>query len=260
MNKSFEENYRAEMMKDIPDLWGRIEAGIEQTTTEPVPAAKQSVQKQQKNGNVRKSNKWIKILAIASPALAACMFGLVMIPAVFVFMVSGTGKGSAMSATDSAMQAAGGGEMYANAEATYDSAETTYDSAETTVETENGYITEGDLSYMEENAAEAPAEDAAGQREPQAEVSDLFGEVFPAEIVAVTEEEVTVRLENSLAEQLMLRYEVYPLHDTVFVFVLSKENVFVPEIGMYCGIVFEEAANDENGITVRLTENTEQNE
>ena len=253
MNKSFEENYRAEMMKDIPDLWGRIEAGIEQTTTEPVPAAKQSVQKQQKNGNVRKSNKWIKILAIASPALAACMFGLVMIPAVFVFMVSGAGKGSAMSATDSAMQAAGGGEMYANAEATYDS-------AETTVETENGYSTEGDLSYMEENAAEAPAEDAAGQREPQAEVSDLFGEVFPAEIVAVTEEEVTVRLENSLAEQLMLRYEVYPLHDTVFVFVLSKENVFVPETGMNCGIVFEEAANDENGITVRLTETTEQNE
>ncbi len=256
MSKSFEENYRAEMMKEIPDLWDRIEAGIEQTTAEPVPAEKQPVQKQQKSGNVRKSNKWMKILAIASPALAACLFGLVMIPAALVFMVSGIGKDSAMSASDSATQAAGGEAMYEDAEAAYESAEMT----DETGGTENRYVAEGNFSYKEETMAGAPAEDAAVQSESETEVSDLFGEVVQAEIIAVTGEEVTVRLEDSLAEQLMLRYEVYPLHDTVFVFALSEENTFVPEAGMYCGIVFEEAANTENGITVRLIENTEQNE
>ncbi len=260
MSKSFEENYRAEMMKEIPDLWDRIEAGIEQTTATPVLVAEQPMQ--QKNGNVRKSNKWMKILAIASPALAACLFGMVMIPAALVLLASGIGKHSEMSATDSVAQAVGESVMY-------EDAETAYESAEMPEETdgknffsieENGYAATEDFADEGELTAGAATEEPVTQRGSDAEVPGLFDEVFQAEIIAVTGEEVTVRLENSLAEQLMLRYEVYPLHDTVFVFVLSKENVFVPETGMYCGIVFEEAANDENGITVRLTENTEQNE
>lgn len=260
MSKSFEENYRAEMMKEIPDLWDRIEAGIEQTTATPVLVAEQPMQ--QKNGNVRKSNKWMKILAIASPALAACLFGMVMIPAALVLLASGIGKHSEMSATDSVAQAAGGSVMY-------EDAETAYESAEMTEETdgknffsieENGYAATEDFADEREITAGAATEETVTQQGSDAEVPGLFDEVFQAEIIAVTGEEVTLRLDNSLAERLMLQYEVYPLYDTVFVLMLSEENGFVPEEGMYCGIVFEEAVNDGDAVTVRLIDDTEQNE
>lgn len=92
--KNFEKEYREMIQEEMPDLWGRIEAGL---VEKGQPEQKQE-QKEKKKGNINR--RWVKYSGWA----AACLCGVIVLPAIVMTMRNGGSKATGEAYADAALE------------------------------------------------------------------------------------------------------------------------------------------------------------
>lgn len=215
MSKPLEESYKAELLQDIPDLWNRIEAGIEATATTQISDEITNNKEVSKKTSTTKN--WRIFIAVASPALAACLLLVVIVPVAF----------SQFGAKDSAPMAVNGMEMAAPMEE-----DIAYES-ETTVrgEASDAMMVQGDMA--EEEVQEDAQEDAA-----MPDFSNSLARTFVAEVVSVDGNMVRLRLEPAECQDLMNEFGIVLTEENLYECEISPDNEINPRQGMHYTIRF----------------------
>lgn len=94
MSKNFEEEYKEYLNAQAPDLWSRIEAGVDALVTEP-PVI-ESIASKQRRGKKKKQIRYQNYRMLVS--VAACLFAMVVIVPVYL-LTRPVGKDSAPAET-----------------------------------------------------------------------------------------------------------------------------------------------------------------
>lgn len=98
MSKSFEECYKTELLNELPDLWSRIEAGInaenvQQRSEIPLAAKEETakeVKAEKKEAVIRSyPKKKNRFWNYAIPVMAACVLGVIVLPVGFLVLGGG---------------------------------------------------------------------------------------------------------------------------------------------------------------------------
>lgn len=92
--KNFEKEYREMIQEEMPDLWGRIEAGL---VEKGQPEQKQE-QKEKKKMNI--NCRWLKYSGWA----AACLCGVIVLPAIVMTMRNGGSKATGEAYADAVVE------------------------------------------------------------------------------------------------------------------------------------------------------------
>jgi len=97
MSKNFEGEYKEYLNAQAPDLWDRIEAGVDAMGVVPIAEAKSK--KEKKKRRIRYQNYRMIV------SVAACLFALILVVPVY-FLTQNTGKDAAAEAPAEAMDGA----------------------------------------------------------------------------------------------------------------------------------------------------------
>lgn len=206
MSKSFEECYKEELLQELPDLWSRIEAGIEAGKTKETKTVKEAGLAggaQEIKRKPKKNRVWIYL----TPALAACVVGVIAIPALYF--------NAAMKASDSApTEATSDFAGFESMEITNEAADSEY--------LGNYNITadaETDKYAMDENVTQTAGDglDASG---------------FLVEIVGLSAEGVTFRILEENISAIVSEYGLQEVETELFAGVCETESAVQPKAGM----------------------------
>lgn len=223
MSKSFEENYKAQLSRNIPDLWDRIEAEIDlQMAAKPQEKVLQS--QETKPAKKVLKIKWNKIMLFATPVLAVCFLGVILLPVSMFFLLNGAKSSDfAPMAEDSVM------------ENSYDQTNSAQGDADAFLSYEE--------TYNEAVAEEALKETVRGEQ--SAETTLIFVEV---EVLTVSGQEIEIGCVYVQDTDRIAEYGVEAVREGVYRIQLSEDNEIIPQAGKKYEIELRE--NDTSEMTV----------
>ena len=162
--KEFEKEYRQMIQEEMPDLWGRIEAGLkERETGGQGEITEKSARDAEENLTGRKKRKTTVKRQYYIGIAAACLCGAIMIPAAVSLLRAGAfGMGGFSESADSASQAKAGAAEADRNTAAAETAESAADAAAADTGSDNGMIFPADGAENTEHISAEETVESAG--------------------------------------------------------------------------------------------------